>query len=65
MTWTDPVVAEIRANAAKLAHECGDDIHALVAYFRRREQAHADQVVTRRRPARPAPAPPPPDTRRE
>ena len=50
--FKDPVVREIRANADRIAEECGNDIRATAARFRREQEQDPEQLV--RRPVRPA-----------
>ena len=45
--YKEPVVEEIRANAARIAEECDGDIHKMAERFRRREQEQGAQVVSR------------------
>jgi hypothetical protein len=33
--WKDPVVEEVRAAGAKIAKECGYDLHRMIKRFRR------------------------------
>jgi hypothetical protein len=42
----DPIVAEVREARQAYAREHGYDAHAIVADLRRREQEHADLLVS-------------------
>jgi hypothetical protein len=47
--YVDPVVEEIRRNAAQIAKECEGDIHKLAERFRREQTANVHRLVRRSR----------------
>jgi hypothetical protein len=46
--FKDPVVEEVRQNAARIADECGNDIRKMAERFRREQEEHADRLVRRK-----------------
>jgi hypothetical protein len=51
----DPVIEEIRRNAAAIAEECGGDIRRMADRFRREQAENVSRVVRRRRSNRQTP----------
>ena len=47
MPYRDPVVEEVRANGAKLAEDCGGDVHKLALRLRELQMQHPERVVRR------------------
>lgn len=45
--FRDPIVDEMRRNAAKLIEECAGDVHTLVERLRQEQTRHAHRVVRR------------------
>jgi len=45
---TDVVVQEIRDNGARIAEECGGDVHRMAERLRSEQAANADRVVSRK-----------------
>jgi hypothetical protein len=45
--YPDPVVDEVRQNGARIAEECGGDVHRMAERFRREQAEHPDRVVHR------------------
>ena len=58
--YKDPVIDELRQNAAKLIEECDHDVHK-VAERLRQEQSHHPARVVRRRGTTRTPHPKPPE----
>ena len=57
--YIDPVVQEVRRNGARIAEECGGNVHRMADYLRRAQAANASRVIRRvDRPTRPPPSPP-------
>jgi hypothetical protein len=46
--FVDRVVQEIRDNGARIAEECGGDIHRMAERFRTEQARNADRVVSRK-----------------
>jgi hypothetical protein len=44
--WKDPIVEEIHQIREKISNEHGNDLHAIVTYFRSREQQTQRQVLS-------------------
>lgn len=44
----DPVVQEMRRHGARIAEECGGDIHRMALRFRREQAGNVRRVVRRR-----------------
>lgn len=49
----DPVVEEVRRNGAKIAEECGNDIHRIVERLRREQAEHPERLVAYPRRSQP------------
>lgn len=47
MRYIDPVVQEVRDNGARIAEECGGDVHQMAERFRREQGIHPQRVVNR------------------
>lgn len=45
--FADPVIAEIRRTGARIAEECGGDLHKLIEYFQKKEAQHPERIVRR------------------
>ena len=48
LMYKDPVVEELRQNAAKLVEECGHDLHKMAERLRQEQSRHAHRVIRRR-----------------
>jgi hypothetical protein len=46
--FVDTVVQEIRDNGARIAEECGGDVHRMAERLRSEQAANADRVVSRK-----------------
>jgi len=57
--YNDPVVEELRQNAARLVEECGGDLHMVAERLRQEQSRHAHRVVRRRTKTPPPPGQPP------
>ena len=44
---SDPVVEEVRQHGARIAEECGGDIHQMAERFRREQAKHSGRVRRR------------------
>lgn len=44
---TDPVVQEVRENGARIAEECGGDVHRMAECLRRKQETNAKRVRRR------------------
>jgi hypothetical protein len=56
--YVDPVVQEIRQNAARIAQECGGDLDRIIERFRKEQEQHPQRVVNRRKLLMPDQPPP-------
>ncbi len=45
--WKDPIVEELRKNAAKLAEKAGDTLHGFCEMIRQEQSKHTNKVVRR------------------
>jgi len=57
--YKDPVIEELRQNAARLVAECGGDLHAVAERLRQEQSRNAHRVIRRRTVPRPPSGPPP------
>ena len=56
--YKDPVIEELRQNAARLVEECGGDLHNVAERLRQEQSRHAHRVVRRHPRATPPAARP-------
>ena len=57
--YLDPVVQEVRQNGARIAEQCGGDVHRMAEHLRRAQAENAHRVVHRGdQPTRTRPSPP-------
>lgn len=45
--YIDPVVQEIRRNGARIAEDCGGDVHRMAERLRQEQQKHPERLIRR------------------